>query len=119
MDDSKIISDAKSWVPASCLSCGRCCYKYRVTLINGDEYDDKVPRKYTYSTKVLGGSEVNMKRRKDGSCYALDRKTKKCKVYENRPYACRVYKKGSIDCKTAILHVSHKHIPYFVKLSME
>lgn len=114
VDIEKIKADSKAWVPKDCKGCGMCCRKYVVRLWSEDL--STVPKRYI-DRKVLEFAQ--MKRRKNGSCWALNEKTNECKIYDSRPSACRYYGRGTIECITAILHVSHDHIPLFKKTILD
>jgi uncharacterized protein len=117
------MSETKVVVPP-CNGCGACCYVYNVQLMSEDLHvvpitpeilknnkvefkprNQRIPQKYLRS---IGFGYQWMKRRKDGSCVALDRKTNTCKIYDKRPHACVVYERGTERCKSAINKVAEK-----------
>ena len=72
--------------PKSCVGCGACCIGLLVEIEPSD-YDGP-PASMTH--KVAGG-KVEMKRREDKSCVALDLDTMLCTIYDNRPTICREF----------------------------
>lgn len=57
--------------------------------------DDDVPEEMTMED-AWGGWV--MRRREDGWCTALDRRTMLCTIYARRPWICRDYAMGDSDC---------------------
>ncbi|RQW28255.1 YkgJ family cysteine cluster protein [Rhodobacteraceae bacterium CH30] len=76
----------------SCSSCKACCCQLEVILMAGD---DAVPARYIVEDDW--GAET-LRRRDDGWCAALDRRTMLCTIYAQRPWVCREYQEGDYDC---------------------
>lgn len=75
----------------TCATCAACCCRLEVLLLG----DDDLPEKFTAENE-WGGAV--MRRRDDGWCAALDRKTMRCTIYGRRPGICRDYAMGDSDC---------------------
>jgi len=77
----------------TCSSCKALCCRLEVRLIT--DADELIPERLT---EKIDSQYYVMKRRDDGWCEALDRKTMLCSIYEKRPFICRDYKLGDYDC---------------------
>ena len=79
--------------PTSCAGCGMCCEVLSHVCVGDDEL--YVPADM-YGRNDAG--ELVMNKRDDGSCAALNLKTRECDIYEDRPSVCREFPIGCGKC---------------------
>jgi Fe-S-cluster containining protein len=81
-----------------CAGCGTCC-----RLVVELRPDDNVPEDLVAVNEGLRC----MDQHGDGTCVALDRKTKLCTIYEQRPAVCRLFERGTGLCRNALVRFGY------------
>ncbi len=75
-----------------CRRCGECCLRAWTVLVAPSE---GLPPSLTEPhCRDKDCAWLRMRKRKDGSCVAFDRRARRCKIYANRPKGCREFQPG-------------------------